>query len=947
MVKEKLQKTNKKEQKGEIETREQLLKKLSTSEIDRWENDYTEKLKDPNHKLPETAKKVYQAKLEIINKIREMDKKQQTIQTENKSNTTTIKEEEKVKEAKPTKNTVVVEEKEMPAVEPEKIFVKTEKEGAGHKAGDVVEMSPNNDSITLITPEVNEEKEIDKELIEQKKKELIQKAQTEILIKDEEVAQKDKNLEKETAELEAEKEKLAPKIELKTKKAEEKEKEAEKEKIVINKAPDKKEDKTKIEEETEKAKKQAEEAEKAKTAEENELLKKSLEEAREKYATGYKEYVASAKKDHNFATNFLRNATGHTYGNEDDKKHNFAVNAWKKVWGSYYKDKEIPEELKNLEKEYNAKIIEYGNKMYADKKKELAGSDKTKEEQDKELAIFKNKEIFEETIIKEGERLNAMKVENLPPKEKALWKQGLEWYMKQKGPKKAVLTVLLTAPIFALISPASVAAAGGTGLYLGVRALRGVVGSTIGLGAVKLYDVSIKERFTERKQKALDELSAKFKEDMTDEEMLQYKKEYQAILDKEAKQKRNRTIHKAMIAAVAGGAASIGTGAAITHFQAEHLTHAAAPAVPHEAPKVATPEPNFKPVSVQFSSKGAIQTIENLKSQIHNTYPDISKAPHSIQELMHKSSVQIAKDWGFYDPTKIKESLMLLKNSILSSDNHGNISYTDASTGQIHTVVAEHGNIETVTKYGGKMFDAHHTAEHANVNPSAHVDGKYAVETQHPISTDNLNQNTGDNFVNQNINGNTLHPNPGYNPNYQGEGNNYNYDDASVFDPNRPIGGNQQYYYERPQQGYQPYGEGYIDNGPVFDPNHPIHGHHGGYDNQDREFYNSPVFDPNHPTGYHNHVIKRLFPDERGMDRWNNIRNSHGSYSARNMISSSNGQESHFRPVVEHMRRLRTATGLDPMRGGLLGKAESPEEYIFRATKRAGEMGKLDDINIG
>ena len=440
-----------------------------------------------------------------------------------------------------------------------------------------------------------------------------------------------------------------------------------------------------------------------------------LEEARMKYAQAYKDFMTKRKE-----------------------KTGFFKNTWRKIVGSKVKDEEVPESLKNLENEYTRSATLFGQTMYKNMQEELALSDLPAEKHQELLLHFKQRAIFEKVVIEEEEKLSALKAENLPPKEKALWKKGLDWYLKQNRFTKIALSTGLSTVAIAAFLPSMVAAGGGIAAFFASKYGRAVIGGTIGQIAVKGYDVAIKERYTERKEVALEELQKKFGENMSDKDLIEYKKEYAAILEKEKVSKRNRLIHKAGIAMLAGGLAA---------YEAGNIAHSFSDTQVLEngiGPKNITPEHLFKAEQVQFSSRGAIQTIENLKIKIHADYPDISKAPHSIQEFMKTNSTQEAIKLGFYNPNNPSgaESAMLVKGSTLGFDEHGNLSYHDIRTGQTHNLITEQNNLETTQKFDGKMFDSDHSGQH-NVLENNNF------ENQRPINIDgSLNNLNGEHITN-------------------------------------------------------------------------------------------------------------------------------------------------------------------------------------------------------
>lgn len=91
---------------------------------------------------------------------------------------------------------------------------------------------------------------------------------------------------------------------------------------------------------------------------------------------------------------------------------------------------------------------------------------------------------------------------------------------------------------------------------------------------------------------------------------------------------------------------------------------------------------NFE-VSVDASSKGAIETFENLQREILQKYPDPTQAPQNLQEFLAKSPTQHAIDENFYRPgdPSGNESAKIFKGGKLGFNQVGELVYTDARNG--------------------------------------------------------------------------------------------------------------------------------------------------------------------------------------------------------------------------------------------------------------------------
>ncbi len=660
-----------------------------------------------------------------------------------------------------------------------------------------------------------------------------------------------------------------------------------------------------------------------------------LDKAREIYAEKYKEFLADRKK-----------------------KTNIFVRGFRWAFGSKAKDSEIPENLKKLEAEYDKTAAEFGQQMYADKKTELTGSKMSAVEQTIELKRYKQNDVFTKIIVEEQSKLNALKAENLPPKEKGIWKKSLDWFVKQPRWKKIAITTVLSTGIIAAILPGTVAVAGGVAAYAGTRFVRGFAGSIIGQSAAKAYDWLFKEKSLEKRVLAEKELSEIFAEESFDTSLAKSKKEYAEILERERKAKRERLITKIMITVAAGGLASYGVGGILNtdDLSPEQALASGAGETPAGAtpgvhpPESVTPppttpvspyspgqivekgdgfqivkEPGTYPVpetpavapdqaqnpettptveytpstpsSVEFSSKGAIQTILDMREKIHQDYPDLSKAPHSVQEFMHGSATEQSIKLGMFDPNNPNgaESAMLWKGSTLDFDEHGNLSYHDIKTGETHELIHEQGDAETVQKYGGKMFDSDHSAE--TTAPETLDDtGSRAPVQVNPIIGEKLGIETE---VIRN--------------------------DGNLMDPDarelKALGAT--------EGKVEPTAKGEALAEKI-----------GEYKPSPEAL--AKVVEVNKTN------INRIFPNNDTTHAWDNIKDNTKDLTAAVMMAKmetpSNGI---YNPLIIYLHRLHEVTGLNPRTEiGLPPVPETNAEYINRALQKAEEMGKLDKVKL-
>lgn len=456
------------------------------------------------------------------------------------------------------------------------------------------------------------------------------------------------------------------------------------------------------------------------TSPERVQFEQELEQARIKYAEAYKKFLADA-------------------GRLTQVKRFFA--------GGKIKNEDVPQDLKLLEENYNEATRKLGFTMLREKWDAIKDSTTmTDPQKEAEFARFKQNETFTRIIIEEQSRLNALKTENLPPKEKNLARKTLEWYMKlEPAWKKRAITLVLTTSVMTggvfLFAPATLAAGGGIAAYAGTRVARSLGGTTVGLAAGKAFDYLFKNKSAQEKAASEKELSESqmFTDHLNIEET---KANYAEIQEKEYRAKRNRLITKAMVTIAAGGLTSYEMGHLLNHGAvAEQIAGMQGKDIhlPNESHinENMSPIPNSpnsssafqSPISgsnttedairekimehlggtpktgagevvaemkIEANGQGGIQQLINFKEQLRGQYPDLSKAPPGIKAFLddHNALAQ-AEKFGLYDPSHAGESAQMVAGSSFSIDANGNLSYHDIASGKDFT---EH--------YTGKMFDS-------------------------------------------------------------------------------------------------------------------------------------------------------------------------------------------------------------------------------------------------
>lgn len=413
-----------------------------------------------------------------------------------------------------------------------------------------------------------------------------------------------------------------------------------------------------------------------------------------------------------------------------DRKENstWYVNLKRKIFGSKIKEGEASENLLKLEQEYEKATIEHGKDMYAKKNLELKNSKLSIEEQEAELIKYKGNEIYTEIIVKEGLALNALIEEK-----DAAWKKILDSYSRQNRLVKIAISTILTTSIVVAVSSSSAVTAGGVASYAASKYVRGLTGSIVGQGATKAYDMIWKDTSTTERETAEKGLAEIFSEESFDTSFSKTKKEYEKIAEKERKVKNLRMVTKAVLMVGTAVLTSYEMGQVSHSISPEHTTSngnlSSKPTIAEHSTE--SIKPGFKIEKVDFSPKGAIQTIHDLKAQINHNYPDISKAPTSMQEFMKTNSTAEAIKLGLYDPNSPTESAILLKGSTLGFDQQGNLSVHDMSTNQDSILVNEAGDVPKIEKYHGQMFDPSQKEVHIAAPANQVISDAPPVEHHH------------------------------------------------------------------------------------------------------------------------------------------------------------------------------------------------------------------------
>jgi len=119
------------------------------------------------------------------------------------------------------------------------------------------------------------------------------------------------------------------------------------------------------------------------------------------------------------------------------------------------------------------------------------------------------------------------------------------------------------------------------------------------------------------------------------------------------------------------------------------------------------------PVQVELSSRGFIQTIDDMKEKLRAQYGE--DIPLKIQEnILDKSSIELAQEFGFYD-AEHGRSGMGFKGEHLGVDSNGNVIYEHGGKKEI---------VSSEQKFTGRMMEAPE-----QLHPLGGVETAHAIES--------------------------------------------------------------------------------------------------------------------------------------------------------------------------------------------------------------------------
>jgi hypothetical protein len=325
--------------------------------------------------------------------------------------------------------------------------------------------------------------------------------------------------------------------------------------------------------------------------------------------------------------------------------------------------------------------------------------------------------------------------------------------------------------------------------------------------------------------------------------------------------------------------------------------------------------PGEKPITVEFSSRGGIQTVLDMKEAIHHRYPVISKAPAELQEFVKTDATHEAIKLGFYNPNDPSgaESINVEHGSTLTFDKKG-LSMHDIRTGENQVYGSEH-------KFEGKMFDSDHSG--------VKVEG-----VDNPQEIPNPNNDT---FINP--------EDPSTYENFSANNLDTTIQPIDVSEVNGEV--------NIPGQGLDQTQETVYRTGLMYDhhTNNTIDSHSSNVHKPTVDAKTSHIagnlsqeqLSEQLDNAYQNN-INHLFPTKELMSNWSSIKN----IPVEKLMALHENKElaENLEPLVRHIKHLEKVTHIKPLPATGDMPAETIGNLLHRTIEKAQQMGKLNRVKL-
>jgi hypothetical protein len=291
--------------------------------------------------------------------------------------------------------------------------------------------------------------------------------------------------------------------------------------------------------------------------------------------------------------------------------------------------------------------------------------------------------------------------------------------------------------------------------------------------------------------------------------------------------------------------------------------------------------------AVADHGQGAISTLRELQNNLKAEYGNnLENAPTSVKHILNTDAQKLAQEYGMYKPGEGDESAFIKSGSSFEVDKSGNVTYHEA--GGKSFVLEKGTEMKPSNTYEGKMFDSDSSHDSQIEHQGQGEIGSKAPETisenlkgiDHPANIKPVAPEI------QRVNPNEIPT-----------------EDTREATMSGKSGFKRVNFEDHPQA------EKLIQVNQTYEQN-----------------------------------INHLFPNTKSLEVWTGIKNSTTLYPAEKLLNWTGDTNETLKPLLSFMHKIHETTGIKPRVKNIFHQAESPEEYILRGLKKAGKMGKLDDL---
>lgn len=229
---------------------------------------------------------------------------------------------------------------------------------------------------------------------------------------------------------------------------------------------------------------------------------------------------------------------------------------------------------------------------------------------------IKKGEIFQKLFLQEHELLGQQKIESWPPKEKGIFRKGMEWYMRRGTATRLLISTGLVTAVVAGVGGFGAAAAA---TFAGYRFVRGFGSVIMGKLAGKGVDWIMSKGIIAQKEASLEKLKSGF--DLS--KLKETEKELEKIFEETAKKERRKLLIKGAVSVMAGAGAAIGMGM---------LEHAYAAGGVKVAPEAIKPKAGMPPETLEKPVASATETPQKPSEAIFPEAPVKTQLPTEAQQ---------------------------------------------------------------------------------------------------------------------------------------------------------------------------------------------------------------------------------------------------------------------------------------------------------------------------